>query len=110
LFALVSSALGSPGCVPYDELEGPEAPSVSILEEVRHGGIVLLATARLSEPAEVIGVLDVHLPHGEHERGLERLAMAAAELGADAVVSVELTHGDGKGPLHLSGLAVRVLR
>lgn len=33
-----------------------------------------------------------------------------AELGADAVVGVELTHGDGKRPMHLSGLAVRVLR
>jgi hypothetical protein len=108
--ALLLALTLAPGCVPYDELEGPEAPSVSILEESRRGGIVLLASARLAEPAEVIGILDVLLPHGTQDRGLEQLALAAAELGADAVVGVELTHGDGKEPMHLSGLAVRVLR
>ena len=106
--AAVLSTFGA-ACVPYD-LEGPAAPSVSISDHLEHGGVVLLASARLAEPAEVIGILDVHLPHGEHQLGLEQLALQAAELGADAVVGVELTHGDGKRPMHLSGLAVRVLR
>ncbi|HHH30782.1 MAG TPA: hypothetical protein ENK57_20900 [Polyangiaceae bacterium] len=110
LFALLGLAsLLSVACAPYD-LEGPAAPSVSISEHLAHGGVVLLASARLAEPAEVIGILDIQLPHGEHELGLEQLALQAAELGADAVVGVELTHGDGKRPMHLSGLAVRVLR
>lgn len=103
------SATVMSGCVPYD-LEGSATPSVSISEHLEHGGVVLLASARLAEPAEVIGILDVRLPHGEHQLGLEQLALQAAEMGADAVVGVELTHGDGKGPMHLSGLAVRVLR
>jgi len=107
-FVATLAALAT-GCSPY-ALEGPAEPSVSILEEAESGGIVLLASARLAEPAEVIGILDVQLPHGEQQRGLEELAFAAAELGADAVVGVELTHGEGKGPMHLSGLAVRVLR
>lgn len=110
LSALLGATLiFSAACAPYD-LEGPAAPSVSISEHLEHGGVVLLASARLAEPAEVIGILDVRLPHGEHELGLEQLALQAADLGADAVVGVELTHGDGKGPMHLSGLAVRVLR
>ncbi len=109
LSTLLAGALGLAACTPYG-LEGPAAPSVSISEHLEHGGVVLLASARLAEPAEVIGILDVHLPHGEHQLGLEQLAVQAAELGADAVVGVELTHGDGKRPMHLSGLAVRVLR
>jgi hypothetical protein len=100
--------IAAPSCMPFDHFEGPEVPSVSILEESRRGGIVLLASSRLSEPAEVIAILDLHLAHGEHDRGLEELAMAAAEIGADAVVGVELHHGGEQ--LHLSGLAVRVLR
>ena len=73
-------------------------------------GVVLLLGTRLRQQAEVLAIVEVQLQHDEYESGLERLATRATELGADAVVGVELTHGGVDGPSHLSGLAVRVLR
>jgi hypothetical protein len=70
--------------------------------------VVVVESTHLDRPGEVIGVVDVEDAKGSHDSGLALLKRRAAEMGADAVVSVEFHHGDG--PAHVSGLAVRFLR
>jgi len=74
--------------------------------------IQVLPGKRPDRPAEVIGVVDAHVPMGDHERALAVLKEKAAALGADAVIGVDFEHGEAhdKEPVHLSGLAVRYLR
>jgi hypothetical protein len=73
--------------------------------------VLVLQSTHLERPAEVVGVIDAHVPMGSHEAALDVVRRRAAELGADAVVGVEFHHGEGEGqPTHLSGLAVRFLQ
>src|SRR5260370_31417887 len=63
-------------------------------------------------PTEVIAVIDVHEPTGEHDAALQTLRQRAALIGADAVIGIEFHHEDAKSDdkgieTHLSGLAVR---
>jgi uncharacterized protein YbjQ (UPF0145 family) len=75
--------------------------------------MVVLQAQDAGRPTEVIGVVDVHEPTGEHDAALQTLRERAALIGADAVLGIEFhhesdEHGDGKGiETHLSGLAVR---
>lgn len=71
--------------------------------------IQVLPTKRPDRPAEIIGVVDAHLPMGDHASALALLKQKAAELGADAVIGVDFAHGEGHHgePIHLSGLAIR---
>lgn len=71
--------------------------------------IQVLPTKRPDRPAEILGVVDAHLPMGDHESALALLKKKAAELGADAVIGVDFAHGEGHHgePIHLSGLAIR---
>jgi hypothetical protein len=72
--------------------------------------VLVLESTHLDRPAEVVGVVDMHVPMGSHDSSLALLRRRAAEMGADAVVGVEFHHGEGEGqPTHLSGLAVRFL-
>ena len=72
--------------------------------------ILVLQTAHLDRPAQVLGVIDAHEEVGKHEAALWSLKTKAAAMGADAVVGVEFHHGEGEGePTHLSGLAVKFL-
>ena len=72
--------------------------------------VIVLQGTHLDRPAEVVGVIDAHLPMGDQDAALAALKRRAAQMGADAVVGVEFHHGDGPGePIHLSGLAVRFL-
>lgn len=73
--------------------------------------IQVLPTKRPDRATEVVGVVDAHVPMGQHERALDVLRRKAAALGADAVIGVEFEHGEGHEgePLHLSGLAVRYI-
>ena len=70
----------------------------------------------MKRPTEVIGVIDVHEPTGEHDAALQTMRQRAALIGADAVLGIEFhhegdEHGDSKESkdieTHLSGLAVR---
>ena len=73
--------------------------------------VLILQSTHLDRPAEVVGVVDAHLPMGSHESALDVLRRRAASMGADAVVGVEFHHGEGEGqPTQLSGLAVRFIR
>lgn len=77
--------------------------------------MVVLQAQDAGRPTEVIGVIDVHEPTGEHDAALQTLRERAALIGADAVLGIEFhheddEHGDGKSKdieTHLSGLAVR---
>lgn len=73
--------------------------------------VEILPTKRTDRPARVVGVVDAHVEMGDHARALSVLREKAAELGADAVIGVELAHGEGHqgAPIHLSGLAIRYL-
>lgn len=73
--------------------------------------IRVLPSKRPDRPAEVVGVVDAHVPMGDHDRALAVLREKAAALGADAVIGVDFAHGEGHGgqPVHLSGLAIRYL-
>jgi hypothetical protein len=93
---------------------GPPTVSGAPSEAPPAGGdpshVLVLESTHLDRPAEVVGVVDMHVPMGSHDSSLVLLRRRAAEMGADAVVGVEFHHGEGDGqPTHLSGLAVRFL-
>jgi hypothetical protein len=73
--------------------------------------VLVVEATHLDRPGEVIGVVDVPDATGTHDSGLALLKRRAAEMGADAVVSVEFHRATGEGqPTHVSGLAVRFLK
>ena len=67
---------------------------------------VFFSGTNVTEPTEVLGVVDVHEPATSDQQGLEIMRERAAALHADAVVGVEF-HRDDKSFTDLSGLAVR---
>ena len=88
----------------------PFVPRVAAVAHSDPSRILVLQSTHLDRPAEVVGVVDAHVPMGSHEAALDVVRQRAAELGADAVVGVEFHHGEGEGqPTHLSGLAVRFI-
>lgn len=85
--------------------------SPKLKESVDH--ILVVPTPDTGHPTEVVAVLDVHEPSGNHDAALRTLKERAALLGADAVVGVEFHHEEsGGGPhsieTHLSGVAVKM--
>jgi len=73
--------------------------------------VLVIESARLERPGEVICVVDVADATGTRDSGLALLKQRAAEMGADAVVSVEFHRGASEGqPAHVSGLAGRFLK
>jgi hypothetical protein len=86
------------------------APDVASPAKGDPSHVLVLQSTHLDRPAEVVGVVDAHVPMGGHDAALDVLRRRAAAMGADAVVGVEFHHGEGEGqPTHLSGLAVRFL-
>jgi hypothetical protein len=86
------------------------APEVAAPAQGDASHVLVLQSTHLDRPAEVVGVVDAHVPMGSHDAALDALRRRAAAMGADAVVGVEFHHGEGEGqPTHLSGLAVRFL-
>jgi uncharacterized protein YbjQ (UPF0145 family) len=74
--------------------------------------MVVLQAQDAGRPTEVIGVIDVHEPTGEHDAALQTLRERAALIGADAVLGIEFhhesdEHAENGIETHLSGLAVR---
>lgn len=73
--------------------------------------VLVLQSTHLDRPAEVVGVIDAHVPMASQDAAPDVVRKRAAAMGADAVVGVEFHHGEGEGqPTHLSGLAVRFLQ
>lgn len=125
---MVAATLGSVGACAHDEhaggylvpvgggapmpvtlVSGDPGSRTALPSRAAH--VQVLPEKRPSRPAEVVGVVDAHVDMGEHDRALAVLREKAAALGADAVIGVDLQHGEGhKGePIHLSGLAIRYL-
>lgn len=71
--------------------------------------VQVLVDKRAPVPTEVLAVFDFHSDATSEDKGFDELRARAAALGADAVISAEFEHGEGGGPSHLSGLAVRFL-
>jgi uncharacterized protein YbjQ (UPF0145 family) len=75
--------------------------------------MVVLQAQDAGRPTEVISVIDVHEPTGEHDAAIQTLRERAALIGADAVLGIEFHHEDDEHgaskdiETHLSGLAVR---
>ncbi len=82
-------------------------PSRSATFDERAARIVLLDRPDPGRSSEVVGIVDVTNSVDDVRSGVWMLRRRAAELGADAVVGVELHHGSRRGPLRLSGLAIR---
>lgn len=72
--------------------------------------VLVVESAHLGRPGEIVAVIDVTNAKGTHDSGVALLRERAAELGADAVVSVEFHNGDGGRPARASGLAMRFQR
>ncbi len=88
----------------------PDPAGVANEQADAESRVLVLQSTHLDRPAEVVGVVDAHVPMGSHDRALDVLRRRAVAMGADAVVGVEFHHGEGEGqPTHLSGLAVRFL-
>jgi hypothetical protein len=72
----------------------------------RAARVVLLDGTDPGRASEVIAIVDVVNPGDDVRGGVWMLRQRAAELGADAVVGVEMHRGGRRG-LRLSGLAIR---
>ena len=89
---------------PPPECCADEAGAMALVEPQ----VLIMQSAHLSRPSEVVGIVDVHEQMGHHDAALADMRRQAAALGADAIVGVEFHHGDGESErTHLSGLAVR---
>ena len=62
---------------------------------------------RVPRQTEVLEVFDFHSDATSQDKGFNELRMRAGAIGADAVIGAEFEHGEGDGPSHLSGMAVR---
>lgn len=99
----------SPVVLEAHGVESSAVASASVRSEPSR--VQVLPSKRPDRPAEVVGVVDAHVPMGDHDRALAVLREKAAALGADAVIGVDFAHGEGHDgqPIHLSGLAIRYL-
>lgn len=91
------------------EVSVPPAPTDAHEADAAH--IQILPDKRSRRPTEVLGVVDAHVAQGDEAAAIAVLRAKAATLGADAVLGVDLQHGEAHAgePIHLSGLAVRYL-
>jgi hypothetical protein len=71
--------------------------------------VQILTTKHPTRSAEVLAVFDFHTDADSEDKGFDQLRLAAARVGADAVIGAEFEHGEDGGKSHLSGMAVRFL-
>ena len=71
--------------------------------------VQILADKHPKRSAEVLAVFDFHTDADSEDKGFDQLRLAAARVGADAVIGAEFEHGEDGGKSHLSGMAVRFL-
>lgn len=88
-----------PGSV---EAQPDETPALAHREPTDPSRVLVLTeSSRRDRPSEVIGVLDVRVSTDDREAAIEMVKQHAAEMGADAVTSLEFH------PRRVSGLALR---
>ena len=95
------SATGAPvGAV---EAQPEDAPAATEHREATDPSrvVVLTESSRRDRPSEVIGVLDVRVSTEDREAAIASVKQRAADMGADAVASLEFHRG------RVSGLALR---
>ena len=101
----IACLTASTGCGPSRHLQPARDVTISDGALAEGGGVVLLVSRELRQPAEVIAIVDIPVA-----RNHDRRALAESEglaLSADAVIGIEYRqHGDAG---RLSGLAVRAL-
>ncbi len=100
-----SAGHGGAGAETSGEVLPSADPPRASAEEAARVKVIFSGTA-VTEPTEVLGVVDVHEPATSDAHGLEIMRERAAAMHADAVVGVEF-HRDDKSFTDLSGLAVR---
>jgi hypothetical protein len=71
--------------------------------------VQILTDKHPNRSAEVLAVFDFHTDADSEDKGFDQLRLAAARVGADAVIGAEFEHGEDGGKSHLSGMAVRFL-
>jgi hypothetical protein len=71
--------------------------------------VMILTDKHPARSAEVLAVFDFHTDADSEDKGFDQLRLAAARVGADAVIGAEFEHGEDGGKSHLSGMAVRFL-
>src|SRR5579859_5704653 len=64
----------------------PLAPDVARIQ--------ILVDKHLNRSAELIAVFDFHTDATNEDKGFDQLRLAAARVGADAVIGAEFEHGD----------------
>ena len=111
LFIFGCIVLSVSGCAAFVDARG-HAPVGLGRHEVPSAGrganIAIIESEHVDRPMEVLGFVDVHEPVTTQAEAIAELREHAAELGAEAVIGVELHHGEGgPAPSHLSGTAVR---
>ncbi|MGH7295404.1 MAG: hypothetical protein ACRELB_10750 [Polyangiaceae bacterium] len=110
VYQVGSASISGPGPVAEPPSEPPPASPAPVADEppaVDPSRVTVVESPRLDRNGEVVAVLDVQDPTVTRASGEALLRERAAELGADAVVSVEFHRGDGGRPARVSGLAVR---
>jgi hypothetical protein len=96
------------GATSIQPVEPPATPEpATTAEPVDPSHVLVVESAHLDRPNEVIGVIDVQDAKGTHDSGVALLRERAAQIGADAVVSVEFHRADAGHVAHASGLGVR---
>jgi uncharacterized protein YbjQ (UPF0145 family) len=59
------------------------------------------------EPYDVVGTIDVPADMDHQDEAVSELQRRAGMLHADLIISIEYHHGEGNGPVHLTGTAIR---
>jgi len=90
---------------------GDDGPSLTVTYPLAPdvARIQILTDKHPKRSAEVVAVFDFHTDADSEDKGFDQLRLAAARVGADAVIGAEFEHGDNGGKSHLSGMAVRFL-
>ena len=105
------SSSSSPSSTPSPSSEEDDGPSLAVTYPLPPdvARVQILIDKHPNRPAELVAVFDFHTDATSEDKGFDQLRLAAARVGADAVIGAEFEHGDEGGKSHLSGMAVRFL-
>jgi uncharacterized protein YbjQ (UPF0145 family) len=112
LFAALA-LVALPACVDTQDIPSPDYPSTveyyapSPPPRPARSKVMVLKDVAITQPTEILGLVDVYEQLYDHDRALESLKAKAEALGADAIVGLEYHHGGGKEPSRLSGTAIK---
>src|SRR5207248_2819947 len=102
-----------PACAPtlpsaaFSAAPAPLDPAPSQRASPAAARILVTPEESLGRRLDILAVLDFHTRAESQDKGFDELREKAAALGANAVISAQFEHGEGKEPSHLSGMAVK---